>query len=247
MSFARADGGALGGLMQSNALRLAWGVGGRGRILEAVIEANAARLLSTKPALVIASARSDIEEVARRHGIASRLIEGERGRASEAFHDAFGAALVEHQIDWLGLTFDKLLTERTIDALQGRIFNVHMSLLPLFPGFGAVRKALVSGMRVAGVTVHMVGAGMDDGPILGQAIAPILAGDTEPTLGRRLFERAVPLALQVVRAIERRELTLDEKRQPQWSAWSRLDSSCFAPALDSDLVEFAQAFCRRCA
>lgn len=233
--------------MQSNALRLAWGVGGRGRILEAVIEANAKGLLATKPALVIVSAPSAIEAVASRHGIASQLIEGGRGKAPEAFHDAFAAALLEHRIDWLGLTFDKLLAERTIDALQGKIFNVHMSLLPLFPGFGAVRKALASGMRVAGVTVHMVGPGMDDGPILGQAIAPILAGDVETTLGRRLFERAVPLALQVVRAIERGELALDGKRQPQCSAWDRADGGCFAPSLDQDLADFAQAFCRLCA
>ncbi|WOJ89730.1 formyltransferase family protein [Methylocapsa polymorpha] len=233
--------------MQSNALRLAWGVGGRGRILEAVIEANAKGLLTTKPALVIVSAPSAIEAVASRCGVASQLIEGGRGKAPEAFHDAFAAALAAHRIDWLGLTFDKLLAERTIDVLQGRIFNVHMSLLPLFPGFGAVRKALGSGMRVAGVTVHMVGAGMDDGPILGQAIAPILAGDAETTLGRRLFERAVPLALQVVRAIERGELTLDGKRQPRWAAWDRVDGSCFAPSLDQDLVDFAQAFCGRCA
>ncbi|WP_051335475.1 phosphoribosylglycinamide formyltransferase [Methylocapsa acidiphila] len=233
--------------MQSNALRLAWGVGGRGRILEAVIEANAKGLLATKPALVIVSAPSPIEAVASRHGIASRLIEGGRGKAPKAFHDAFTAALVENRIDWLGLTFDKLLAERTIDVLQGKIFNVHMSLLPLFPGFGAVRKALSSGMRVAGVTVHMVGPGMDDGPILGQAIAPILAGDAETTLGRRLFERAVPLVLQVVRAIERHELTLDGKRQPQWSAWAGTDGSYFAPSLDQDLTDFAQAFCSRCA
>ena len=231
--------------MRSNSLRLAWGVGGRGRILEAVIQANAEGLLSTKPALVIVSAPSAIEETARRHGIASRLIDGGRGKASQAFHESFTAALAEHRIDWLGLTFDKLLCERTIDALQGKIFNVHMSLLPLFPGFGAVRHALASGMRVAGVILHMVGSGMDDGPILGQAIAPILPGDTEPTLGRRLFERATALALQVVRAIERGELTLDGRRQPHWSAWSHSDGGCFAPALDRDLVDFAEAFCQR--
>jgi phosphoribosylglycinamide formyltransferase 1 len=232
--------------MYSNSLRLAWGVGGRGRILEAVNDANAEGLLSTKPALVISSMRSEIEHVARRHGIASRFIEGGRGKASEAFHCEFRAALAEHKIDWLGLTFNKLLATQTIDALQGKIFNVHMSLLPLFPGFGAVGNALSSGMQVAGVTVHMVGAGMDEGPILGQAVSPITARDTETTLGRRLFECAVPLALQMVRAIESRELALDEKRQPRWSAWERWDKGCFFPALDPDLVDFAQAFCRRC-
>jgi len=230
--------------MPSNALRLAWGVSGRGCILQAVIKANEEGLLSTKPALVIVSTHSEIEDVARKHNIASRFIDGGRGNAPEAFHAKFEAALEEHQIDWLGLTFDKLLAARTIHAMQGKIFNVHMSLLPLFPGFGAMGKALSSGMRVAGVTVHIVGAGMDDGPILGQAIAPILANDTETALGRRLFESAVPLALQVVRAIERGELVLDDERRPHWSAWSRLDNGGFAPPVDQDLIDFSHAFCR---
>lgn len=231
--------------MPSESLRLAWGVSGRGRVLQAVIEANAEGLLRTKPALAIFSAPSAVEDAVRRSGIASRLIEGGRGGAPEAFHDAFTEALAEHRIDWLGLTFDKLLAARTIDALQGRIFNLHMALSPLFPGFGAMRKALASGMRLAGVTVHMVGPGMDDGPILGQATAPILAGDSEASLGRRLYECAVPLVLQVVRAIECGELTLDGARRPQWSAWERLGNGCCAPPVDPDLTKFAQAFCGR--
>jgi len=228
---------------QTSAMRLAWGVGGRGRILEAVIEANAAGLLRTKPVLIITSRRSEIETVASRYGIASRLIDSGRGKPSDAFHDAFRAALLEHDVDWLGLTFDKLLAVPTIDALGGRIFNIHMSLLPLFPGFGAVRKALSCGMRVAGVTVHMVAAGMDDGPILGQSVVPVTFGDTELTLGRKLFESAVPLALQIVRAIERGELKLDQCRQPHWSAWMHANQGPFFPRLDKDLVEFARRFC----
>ena len=225
-------------------LRLAWGVSGRGRILQAVIEANANGLLSTKPTLIIVSAPSEIEDVARKHSIASQFIDGGKGRAPDAFHAKLETALAEHRIDWLGLTFDKLLAARTIDAMQGKIVNVHMALLPLFPGFGAVGKALSSGMRFAGVTLHMVGAGVDDGPILGQAIAPILAGDTEMTLGRRLFESAVPLALQIVRAIERGELVLDGDRRPLWAAWNRLGTGGFAPPVDQDLLDFSHAFCR---
>ncbi len=227
-----------------NGLRLAWGVSGRGRILQAVIEANANGLLSTKPTLIIVSAPSEIEAVARKHNIASQFIDGGRGRAPDAFHAKLEAVLAKHRIEWLGLTFAKLLAARTIDAMQGKIFNIHMALLPLFPGFGAVGKALSSGMRFAGVTLHMVGAGMDDGPILGQAVAPILADDTEAALGRRLFESAVPLALQIVRAIERGELNLDGDRRPHWAAWSRSDKGGFAPPVDRDLIDFTHAFCR---
>jgi phosphoribosylglycinamide formyltransferase-1 len=138
------------------------------------------------------------------------------------------AELLETQrvqgFDGMGLTFNRLIPQSVIDSFNGRIFNLHLSLLPMFPGFGATRKALESGLPYAGVTVHLVDAGIDTGPIIGQQKVPIRASDTEATLGRRQFEAAVPLLLQTVRLME-------DRKAPRFD-------QC-----DADLVRFAADWC----
>jgi phosphoribosylglycinamide formyltransferase-1 len=139
------------------------------------------------------------------------------------------AALLETQracgLDCMGLTFNRLVPQSVIDSFNGRIFNLHLSLLPMFPGFGATRKALESGLTYTGVTVHFVDVGIDTGPIIAQKKVAISASDNEATLGRRQFEAALPLLLQTVRLIENN----GEAR--------------FAKC-DSDLVGFAADYCR---
>ena len=130
------------------------------------------------------------------------------------------------RFDCMGLTFDRLLPESVIEAFNGRIFNLHLSLLPMFPGFGATRKALEAGVPHAGVTVHYIDAGVDTGPIIAQAKFSIEADDTEASLGRRQFEAAVPLILQTVRLLERGAQALFNMP-------------------DADLWQFAADFCRR--
>src|SRR5262249_27836586 len=126
--------------------------------------------------------------------------------------------------DGMGLTFNRLIPASVIDAFNGQIFNLHLSWLPMFPGFGATKKALESGLSDAGVTVHFVDAGVDTGPIIAQRKVPIHAGDNVATLGRRQFEAAVPLVLQTVRLMENRQ-------QPRFEL------------CDADLERFAADFC----
>ena len=108
-----------------------------------------------------------------------------------------------NRLDWLGLTFNRLLPQRVISAFHGNIFNLHFSLLPDLPGFGATAKALQSGLPSTGVTVHLIDAGIDTGPIIAQARVDISPQDTVETLGQRQFRSAVPLAIQTVRRAER--------------------------------------------
>jgi phosphoribosylglycinamide formyltransferase-1 len=125
-----------------------------------------------------------------------------------------------HRFDCMGLTFNRLIPQSVIKAFHGRIFNLHLSLLPMFPGFGATRKALQSGLPFAGVTVHFIDAGVDTGPIIAQQKIAIEVSDNEATLGRRQFETAVPLLLQTIRLLENgRETCFDQ--------------------LDADLVRFS--------
>jgi phosphoribosylglycinamide formyltransferase-1 len=203
------------------AMRLGWAVSGQGMIARAVFEASSAGLISSRIALVIfdrTGPTASMMDYCRRNSIDFRVIEPDRLEQSMiALRDQYG-------LDWLGLTFNRILSPLVISAFEGQIFNVHFSLLPAFPGFGATRKALQSGLPHAGVTVHLIDAGIDTGPVIAQVKVDILTDDTEQSLGRRQFEAAVPLAIQTVRNAERNR-TLDFDRA------------------DEDIELFSRSFC----
>lgn len=95
----------------------------------------------------------------------------------------------------------RLLSATFIQRHEGRILNIHPSLLPLFPGLHTHQRAIDAGMKIAGCTVHFVTEGMDDGPIIAQAAVPIFAGDTPETLAARVLtveHKIYPLALRLV-------------------------------------------------
>jgi len=81
----------------------------------------------------------------------------------------------------------RLLSAEFIARYEGRIINIHPSLLPLFPGLHTHERALEAGMKIAGCTVHYVTEGMDEGAILGQAAVPVFATDTAETLAARVL------------------------------------------------------------
>ena len=81
----------------------------------------------------------------------------------------------------------RLLTAAFIQRYEGRILNIHPSLLPLFPGLHTHQRALDAGMRITGCTVHFVTEGMDEGPVIGQAAVPVLSGDTAESLAARVL------------------------------------------------------------
>ncbi|TPW31776.1 phosphoribosylglycinamide formyltransferase [Martelella alba] len=83
--------------------------------------------------------------------------------------------------------FMRILSGDFIRAYEGRIINIHPSLLPLFPGLHTHQRAIDAGMRIAGCTVHFVTEGMDEGPVIGQAAVPILPGDDAETLAARIL------------------------------------------------------------
>lgn len=204
-------------------MKLAWAVSGAGVGARAVMEAHLAGLLRSKLDLVILD----------RIGPTNSIVEYCEARAIDlkvVVPANLEAELLEtqkvHRFDAMGLTFNRLIPQSVIDAFGGRIFNLHMSLLPMFPGFGATRKALVSGLPYAGVTVHFIDAGIDTGPIIAQEKVVNKASDSEATLGRRQFEAAVPLLLQTVRLIENNKE-------------ARFETP------DADLVQFATEYCRR--
>ena len=95
----------------------------------------------------------------------------------------------------------RLLSATFIQRHEGRIINIHPSLLPLFPGLHTHQRAIDAGMKVAGCTVHFVTEGMDEGPIVAQAVVPVVDGDTAETLAARVLtveHRTYPMALRLL-------------------------------------------------
>jgi phosphoribosylglycinamide formyltransferase-1 len=108
--------------------------------------------------------------------------------SKDAHETAIFACLDELQPDILCLAgYMRLLTGEFIRRYEGRIINIHPSLLPLFPGLHTHQRTIDAGMRIAGCTVHFVTKGMDEGPVIGQAAVPVLSGDSAETLAARVL------------------------------------------------------------
>lgn len=122
--------------------------------------------------------------------------------SKEAHEEAILAQLAALSPDVICLAgYMRLLSGRFIQAYEGRIINIHPSLLPLFPGLHTHQRAIDAGMRIAGCTVHFVTEGMDEGPVVGQAAVPVLTGDTADSLAARVLtieHQIYPQSLRLV-------------------------------------------------
>ncbi|MGO4354015.1 phosphoribosylglycinamide formyltransferase [Rhizobium sp. RAF36] len=126
-------------------------------------------------------------------------------RKDYASKDAHEAAIFE-ALDTLSpdilclAGYMRLLSATFIQRYEGRMINIHPSLLPLFPGLHTHQRAIDAGMRIAGCTVHFVTEGMDEGPVIGQAAVPVLSGDTADALAGRVLtveHQLYPQALRI--------------------------------------------------
>jgi phosphoribosylglycinamide formyltransferase-1 len=160
---------------------------------------------------------------AERHGIPFRVIHP-ADFSKRADHDrAMISALREAKVDLVVLAgYMRIISPEFISAFSGRIMNIHPALLPSFPGLHVQEKAAAYGVRFAGCTVHFVDEGTDTGPIIIQAVVPVLPGDTGETLGERILRQEHRIYPEAIRlfgegrlAIEGRQVRiLDAKIDP---------------------------------
>lgn len=104
----------------------------------------------------------------------------------------------------------RLLSSRFIQSYEGRIINIHPSLLPLFPGLHTHQRAIDAGMRIAGCTVHFVTEGMDEGPVIGQAAVPVLTDDTADSLAGRVLKIEHQLYPQSLRLLAEGNVRMED-------------------------------------
>ncbi len=165
-------------------------ISGGGSNMKALVHAIR-ELPSAKVAMVLSN-RPDAGGIrwARENGILTRVVDYRLfGQDRAKFEAALTAELLANRIDCIFLAgFMRILTADFTSAWEGNILNIHPSLLPLYKGLHTHERALQSGDKHHGCTVHLVTSKLDDGPILGQARVPILADDTPDTLAARVLK-----------------------------------------------------------
>jgi phosphoribosylglycinamide formyltransferase-1 len=183
---------------------------------ESVLQARIAGVISNRPQAAGLA-------IARDLGVPTLALDHKPYATREAFDDALAQAIDAWQPDLVLLAgFMRVLTAGFVSRYAGRLMNIHPSLLPSFAGLDTHQRALDTGVKIHGSTVHFVTPDLDDGPIIIQAAVPVLPRDDESTLAARVLKqehRIYPLA---VRWFIEGQLEIEEGRvrqlqgQPQW-------------------------------
>lgn len=172
-------------------------ISGRGSNMHSILEADlpgrCAAVISNRPqAAGLAWAAA--------HGVATAVVDHKAYLDRERFDVALAAEIDRHAPDLVVLAgFMRVLGDAFVRRYQGRLLNIHPSLLPAFPGLRTHAAALVAGVRVHGATVHFVTPSLDAGPIVIQAAVPVLAGDSEDALAERVLAQEHVIYPQAVR------------------------------------------------
>lgn len=139
---------------------------------------------------------------ARDQGIATAIVNHRQYASRAEFEEALQTEIDKHAADLIALAgFMRILGAPFVARWEGRMLNIHPSLLPAFKGLDTHQQALDAGVKVAGCTVHFVTPEMDAGPIIAQAAVPVCSGDTADTLADRIIaveHKLYPLALALV-------------------------------------------------
>jgi phosphoribosylglycinamide formyltransferase-1 len=176
---------------------------GRGSNFEALADSVAAGRIPGAEIAIVVSNRDGAPGVerAKERGIATRVIPS-KGLEREAYDRQVVAVLNEHRVDLICLAgYMRLLSPHFVAAFPNRILNIHPSLLPSFPGLESQRQALEYGVKFAGCTVHFVDENLDAGPIVLQAVVPVLDGDSEATLSEKILREEHRIYSEAVRIV----------------------------------------------
>ncbi|MFC4808770.1 phosphoribosylglycinamide formyltransferase [Paenibacillus sp. GCM10023250] len=196
------------------AMRVAVFASGGGSNFQALAEAardgafpaDIALLVCDKPA-------AQVVRRAEALGVPTHLFDPKAYASREACEEELVGLLKREGIELVVLAgYMRLITSVLLKPYEGRMINVHPSLLPAFPGVRAIRQALEYGVKLTGVTVHFVDGGMDTGPIIAQRAVEVADGDTEETLAARIHAVEHELLPLAVRSIAEGRVTLDGRK-----------------------------------
>jgi phosphoribosylglycinamide formyltransferase 1 len=187
---------------------------GRGSNFEALADGVAAgRIPGAEIAIVVANREGTQGiERAQSRGIEARVIPS-KSLERETYDHQVVAVLRDHQVDLVCLAgYMRLLSPYFVECFPQRILNIHPSLLPSFPGLESQRQALEYGVKFAGCTVHFVDESLDAGPIVLQAVVPVLDGDTAETLSERILLEEHRIYSEAVRIVLEGRFRIEGRR-----------------------------------
>jgi len=200
-------------------------ISGRGSNFLAIADAIAAGKLDAEIAVVISNhADAPGIELARERGLHAAALPSQ-GLDREVYDRRVIAELRARQVDLVCLAgYMRILSGHFIREFPGRILNIHPSLLPAFPGLDSQHQAVAHGVKFSGCTVHFVDEGLDSGPIVKQAVVPVLDEDTAETLAariikeeHRIYAEAIALVLSGRYRIEGRRVVATGESPRAWS------------------------------
>jgi phosphoribosylglycinamide formyltransferase-1 len=178
-------------------------ISGRGSNLKSLLEACAAPGFPAEIVTVLSNrpGAGGLDH-ARAAGVAAAVIDHKAYDGREAFEAALTTVLEDAAVELVCLAgFLRVVTPAFVRHWQGRMINIHPSLLPLFPGLDTHAQALAAGVKLHGCSVHYVSEEVDSGAIVGQAAVPVLAGDDPDSLAARVLaaeHRLYPACLRLV-------------------------------------------------
>jgi phosphoribosylglycinamide formyltransferase 1 len=176
-------------------------ISGRGSNMEAIVHACQQEAWPARIAAVVSN-KADASglQFAASHGIATAVVDHKAFTSREAFDAELAKVIDGFAPDVVVLAgFMRILTEGFVRHFDGRLLNIHPSLLPAFPGLHTHQRAIEAGCKLAGATVHFVTPELDHGPIVAQAVVPVLVGDTAEHLAQRVLvqeHRMYPAAVR---------------------------------------------------
>lgn len=172
-------------------------ISGRGSNMRALLEAE----LPVRVAAVISNNPEAAGlEIAKRHDIETGIVDHREYQDRKAFEDALAKKIDLYRPSLIALAgFMRVLGDSFVNQYNGKLINIHPSLLPAFPGLRAHEQALEEGVRIHGCTVHFVTPRMDHGPIIIQAAVRVLPNDTKETLAARVLEQEHRIYPEAVR------------------------------------------------
>jgi phosphoribosylglycinamide formyltransferase-1 len=190
-------------------------VSSRGSNLQAIIDNIQKGTLSAELTVVISDqADAYALERARKHNIPAVHISAKGYRSKREEYDALLVnELQKRNVDLVCLAgFMRIITPVLIKAFSNRILNIHPALLPAFPGLHVQKKALEHGVKFSGCTVHFVDEGMDTGPIIIQAVVPILDNDSEDSLSERILAQEHTIYSRAIQLFAEGRLRIEGRR-----------------------------------
>lgn len=189
-------------------------ISGRGSNMEAIIRSLHAENWQAQIAAVISNTEKAAGLVtAENAGITTQIVSRGEFSSRPSYDAMLSQAIDQYEPDLVVLAgFMRILTAEFVQHYEGRIINIHPSLLPSFTGLNTHQRAIEAGVRLHGATVHFVTPELDAGPIIAQAVVPVLPSDTEEVLAARVLEQEHRLYPRVVRWFVEEKVRLERGR-----------------------------------